>query len=136
MRLPRALISSTSRLVPRFASPRPFSTTTAGAMADKPASADRALPAPGDESAMPTLDISGGEGNLKLDALGPLVVNTDGTVARIGNWAQMNEIERNNTLRVLGKRNQQRLAALRSEAAAKEGGETTTTTSKEGETKS
>jgi hypothetical protein len=49
---------------------------------------------------------------MKLDHLGPLVVNKDGTLSRIGNWAEMSEIERQNTLRVLGKRNMLRREAL------------------------
>ncbi|KAH6851271.1 hypothetical protein B0I37DRAFT_373662 [Chaetomium sp. MPI-CAGE-AT-0009] len=48
-----------------------------------------------------------------LDALGPMVVNRDGTVSRIGNWHEMTAIERQNTLRILGKRNQLRLGNLR-----------------------
>lgn len=56
---------------------------------------------------------------IKLDHLGPLVVNKDGTLSRISNWAQMTEGERKNTLRILGKRNQIRLEGLRGE----EGGE-------------
>ena len=60
------------------------------------------------------LDLSGdGKAEAKLEHLGPLVVNEDGTLSRIANWTQMSEIERNNTLRVLGKRNQLRLARLR-----------------------
>ena len=59
------------------------------------------------------IDLSDGTGTAKLDHLGPLVVNADGTLSRIGNWAQMTEIERNNTLKVLGRRNQVRLKALR-----------------------
>lgn len=50
---------------------------------------------------------------MKLDALGPMVVNHDGTLSRIENWDQMSEIEQQNTLRVLNKRNKARLAALR-----------------------
>ncbi|KAL1840302.1 hypothetical protein VTJ49DRAFT_591 [Mycothermus thermophilus] len=48
-----------------------------------------------------------------LDNLGPMVVGRDGTVSRIANWHEMTEIERQNTLRVLCKRNQLRLANLR-----------------------
>lgn len=48
-----------------------------------------------------------------LDHLGPLVVNENGTMSRIANWAEMTEIERNNTLRVLGARNMLRLKKLR-----------------------
>ena len=54
----------------------------------------------------------GGEG-VRLDHLGPLVVHQDGTVSRIANWAEMTDIERKNTLRILGKRNQLRLETLR-----------------------
>jgi predicted Fe-S protein YdhL (DUF1289 family) len=42
-----------------------------------------------------------------------MVVNRDGTVSRIGNWHEMSGIERQNTLRILGKRNQLRLGNLR-----------------------
>ena len=60
------------------------------------------------------LDLSNeGGSSVTLDHLGPMVVNVDGTLSRIGNWAQMTEIERKNTLRVLGKRNKQRLDALK-----------------------
>lgn len=47
--------------------------------------------------------------------MGPLVVNKDGTLSRISNWDKMAEIERQNTLRILGKRNQLRLDGLRAE---------------------
>lgn len=56
-----------------------------------------------------------GEG-IKLDHLGPMVVNVDGTLSRIGNWDKMAPIERENTLRIIGKRNQARLATLRAAA--------------------
>ncbi|KAI1311146.1 hypothetical protein F5Y03DRAFT_322484 [Xylaria venustula] len=69
-----------------------------------------ALPAAGD-SASSTLEVGGAA--LRLDHLGPLVVNEDGTMSRIANWEQMADIERENTLRILGKRNQMRLAKLR-----------------------
>jgi hypothetical protein len=64
------------------------------------------------------LDMSGGGTTVKLDHLGPMVVNVDGTLSQIGNWQQMTEVEKENTLRVLGKRNQRRLEVLR----AKENG--------------
>ncbi|CAI7641542.1 unnamed protein product [Penicillium glandicola] len=67
------------------------------------------------------LDMSGGGTAVKLDHLGPMVVNVDGTLSQIGNWQQMTEIEKSNTLRVLGKRNQKRLEALRAKEKA-EGG--------------
>ncbi|KHO01918.1 uncharacterized protein MAM_00919 [Metarhizium album ARSEF 1941] len=77
-----------------------------------PSPGGRALPAPGDNSAT-TLDVSGHGTTVKLDHLGPLVVNVDGTVSRISNWPEMGDVEKQNTLRVLGRRNKQRLAALR-----------------------
>ncbi|TDZ33710.1 hypothetical protein C8035_v011210 [Colletotrichum spinosum] len=63
-----------------------------------------------------TLDLggqAGGSASTRLDHLGPLVVNQDGTMSRISNWGEMTEIERQNTLRFLGRRNQIRLAKLR-----------------------
>ncbi|KAI0865281.1 hypothetical protein F4860DRAFT_460835 [Xylaria cubensis] len=76
------------------------------------------LPAlPAADGATSTLEVGGAA--LRLDHLGPLVVNEDGTLSRIANWEKMADIERENTLRILGKRNQVRLAKLR---AAKESG--------------
>ncbi|KAL4879794.1 hypothetical protein BJY04DRAFT_89615 [Aspergillus karnatakaensis] len=77
-----------------------------------------ALPDAG--SATHQLDVNGD--GVKLDHLGPLIVNQDGTLSRIGNWAQMTELEKKNTLRVLGKRNKERMARLKAEQA--EGAET------------
>jgi hypothetical protein len=56
--------------------------------------------------------MSTGGSTVKLDHMGPLVVNKDGTLSRISNWAEMADIERQNTLRILGKRNQLRREAL------------------------
>lgn len=42
-----------------------------------------------------------------------MVVNRDGTLSRIANWAEMSDVERRNTLRILGKRNALRLEGLR-----------------------
>lgn len=53
---------------------------------------------------------------VKLDHLGPLVVNKDGTLSRIANWETMTDIERQNTLRILVKRNQVRTEALKEAA--------------------
>ncbi|KAH7922521.1 hypothetical protein BV22DRAFT_1131377 [Leucogyrophana mollusca] len=47
---------------------------------------------------------------LKLDGLGPMVVNSDGTLSRIANWESMTEAERDRTMRVLAARNKIRLA--------------------------
>lgn len=72
------------------------------------------LPEPGSDASHATqLDVNGS--GVKLDHLGPLVVNKDGSLSRIANWDKMAEIERQNTLRILGKRNQLRLDSLKSE---------------------
>lgn len=55
-----------------------------------------------------------GEGTtISLDHLGPIVVNQDGTLSRVTNWDKMTEIEKRNTLRVLGKRNRLRMEKLK-----------------------
>lgn len=72
-----------------------------------------ALPAAGTASDIPQLDLSSGGSTVKLDTLGPMVVNVDGTLSRISNWDKMTEVEQKNTLRIIGKRNQQRLEALK-----------------------
>ncbi|KAM3490426.1 hypothetical protein MY3957_006299 [Beauveria namnaoensis] len=73
------------------------------------------LPAPGDAAGSDsiTLDVSGEGSTVKLAALGPLVVNVDGTVARIANWKEMTAVERETTVRMVGRRNEKRLDALR-----------------------
>lgn len=68
------------------------------------------------------LDMSTGGTTVSLDHLGPMVVNVDGTMSRISNWDKMAEIEKKNTLRIIGKRNKERLAALKG-AAAQNGGQ-------------
>ena len=94
---------------------------TAAAIGAACAEADRpllALPAPNEiqaegESAVQL--IVGQRVSLE-EELGTLVVNADGTVARISNWKQMSAPERANVLRVLGKRNKDRLEALKEQA--------------------
>jgi hypothetical protein len=58
------------------------------------------------------LDMSNGDTSIKLDHLGPMVVAANGTLSRIANWGEMTEMERRNTLRIIGKRNQERRAKL------------------------
>ncbi|KAJ7145782.1 hypothetical protein C8R44DRAFT_689861 [Mycena epipterygia] len=47
---------------------------------------------------------------VKLDDLGPMVVNSDGTLSRISNWSSLTDAEKERTLRVLSARNKIRLA--------------------------
>ncbi|KAK2742267.1 hypothetical protein FQN55_007936 [Onygenales sp. PD_40] len=63
------------------------------------------------------LDMSSGGATMSFGELGPVVVNVDGSLSRVGNWGAMSEIERANTLRILGKRNQERLRVLREREA-------------------
>lgn len=71
------------------------------------------------DSQTPKLDVSGGgDSTVTLDHLGPMVVNQDGSLSRITNWGQMTEIEKKNTLRVLGKRNKLRLDAVKAAGGA------------------
>ena len=86
-----------------------------------PPKAPLALPAaPSDGTT--TLDMSNGSTTVSLDHLGPMVVNVDGSMSRISNWDKMAEIEKKNTLRIIGKRNKSRLEALK-KARGEEGGE-------------
>jgi hypothetical protein len=75
------------------------------------------LPLPSPETAgddATTIEVNGARVSL-ADKLGPAVVNADGTMSRIANWAEMTEIERRNTVRILGQRNKIRLEALRAQ---------------------
>ncbi|CZR67098.1 uncharacterized protein PAC_16997 [Phialocephala subalpina] len=63
------------------------------------------------------LDMSTGSTTVKLDHLGPIVVNVDGTMSRISNWDKMADIEKKNTLRIISKRNNERLAVLKAKEA-------------------
>lgn len=78
-----------------------------------------ALPAPTGEEADTVIEVNGAP--VILDKLGPMVIGRNGEVSRIANWGEMAEIEKKNTLRILGKRNQLRLANLRGESAASQG---------------
>ena len=66
------------------------------------------------------LDLSTGPVSVKLDALGPVVVAEDGTISRIGNWAELTPAEQANTQRIISQRNNQRLAKLNAAQAVPE----------------
>lgn len=55
---------------------------------------------------------------VSLDNIGPLVIQTDGTAKRIANWDKLSPQERESTLRVIGKRNRERVAQLKKEGKA------------------
>ena len=93
-------------VAPASATPSPNPTAAVGVLP--------ALPAPGEGDGDNTvIEVNGAA--VALDKLGPMVIGRDGTVSRIANWGEMTDIERKNTLRILGKRNQLRLANLRGE---------------------
>ncbi|KAN0065349.1 hypothetical protein ACQY0O_001185 [Thecaphora frezii] len=66
------------------------------------------LPAPSDAT-----PASEAQTSFKLDHLGPVIVNTDGTISRIAGWTEMTELEKQRSLRLLAKRNNARMQALR-----------------------
>lgn len=53
------------------------------------------------------------ENCFKLDHLGPMVLNQDGSMSRIGNWGNMSEVEKANAARLICRRNKQRAQMLR-----------------------
>ncbi|CAE6445515.1 unnamed protein product [Rhizoctonia solani] len=73
-----------------------------------------ALPAPDESSvndpSLTTLEVGGK--SISFDKLGPMVVNSDGTLSRIANWQEMTPAEQKNTIRVLSKRNQLRTSTF------------------------
>ena len=75
------------------------------------------LPKPSQEIGQGPKSVEVNGDAVKLDHLGPIVVNQDGTLSRISNWAEMSDIERKNTLRILGKRNMLRLQSLKESEA-------------------
>merc|ERR1719238_567050 len=73
-----------------------------------------ALPAPEDVSEHEESEnvVTVGGEKVRMDNLGPIVLNEDGTMSRITNWHEMTEREQQNTLRVIAKRNAKRKKAL------------------------
>ncbi|KAJ3385032.1 hypothetical protein HDU84_002484 [Entophlyctis sp. JEL0112] len=65
-----------------------------------------------ENAAATTTTITVGGASVTLDRLGPVVINVDGTIARITNWDKMTEAERSNTLRLVARRNKERLQNL------------------------
>lgn len=55
---------------------------------------------------------------IQFEQLGPIVVNSDGTMSRIPNWHDMTDMEKERTVRILSKRNKERTERLRSEQAS------------------
>ena len=81
---------------------------------DAPPATDGPLALPADNGDVPKVAVGGGP--VALEALGPIVINTDGTTALITNWPEMTPAEQANTRRVIVARNKQRLAKLKAAA--------------------
>ena len=70
-------------------------------------------PAVGD--GLGTRQINLGE-TLKLDDLGPIIINPDGTTRRIANWANLTKSEQESSWRLISARNKKRIKALQEKA--------------------
>lgn len=64
-----------------------------------------------EDASVTTVVVVDGE-PVKLDKLGPVVINKDGTASRITNWQEMTPVEQQKTLRIISKRNKARIAAI------------------------
>jgi hypothetical protein len=84
------------------AGPRDDSSLTGGESSDN---IPRLLPAGENDKDIPVLKL--GE-TISFEALGPIILNTDGTTRRIANWDDMTEPERQTTWRRIKVRNEQR----------------------------
>lgn len=107
---------------PHKASPIPdtLSLTAINVVMSSPKhTAPLALPAPdassSNDPSVTTLEVGGK--TISFDKLGPMVVNSDGTLSRIANWQEMTPAEQRNTIRVLSKRNQLRTATISQQIA-------------------
>lgn len=67
------------------------------------------LPESSGDDTVPTLKL--GE-KMKFDHLGPIIINSDGSTRRIGNWDTLTEKEKEVTWRRISKRNEERRQAL------------------------
>lgn len=52
------------------------------------------------------------ESTYRFDALGPIVINSDGTTSRISNWTTMTESEKKTAVRLISARNKRRKEAI------------------------
>jgi len=121
---PREPPAPTATTVAAEPPPTAATATVAPAPPAQPAAAPApehllALPAPEDVNSLITLDVSTGQA-VTLDHMGPVVVNTDGTLSRITNWARLTDEEQNATKRRIAKRNVERLKAFRDRGELKD----------------
>eukprot|EP00538_Stauroneis_constricta_P014277 CAMPEP_0119568470 /NCGR_PEP_ID=MMETSP1352-20130426/38962_1 /TAXON_ID=265584 /ORGANISM="Stauroneis constricta, Strain CCMP1120" /LENGTH=124 /DNA_ID=CAMNT_0007617873 /DNA_START=73 /DNA_END=447 /DNA_ORIENTATION=+ len=67
------------------------------------------LPSSDPDPSIPTIKL--GE-TIRFEELGPIILNTDGTTRRIGNWDTLSEHEKKVTWRRISKRNEERRQVL------------------------
>ena len=79
--------------------------------------AAKAAKSAGDGDSMESDVLVVGGNPVKVDRLGPIVVNKDGSLSRITNWLEMSKGEQQKTLLVVAKRNKKRMRQLESEGA-------------------
>mmetsp|Transcript_23852 Transcript_23852/g.27485 ORF Transcript_23852/g.27485 Transcript_23852/m.27485 type:complete len:123 (+) Transcript_23852:90-458(+) len=85
------------------------------AFSTTPSSGDKSLPVllPSDpNNKSPRTKINVGGKAVNLDALGPVILNKDGTTRKIDNWDDMSEMEQEVCWRKISKRNAERKAVL------------------------
>mmetsp|Transcript_25018 Transcript_25018/g.33171 ORF Transcript_25018/g.33171 Transcript_25018/m.33171 type:complete len:208 (-) Transcript_25018:1681-2304(-) len=75
-----------------------------------PSSIPQLMPADPNDTSIPTVTLGGDA--ISLDALGPIVINLDGSTSRIDNWGIMTDREKEVTKRRIGKRNRERREML------------------------
>jgi hypothetical protein len=63
----------------------------------------------------------------KMDHLGPIIINPDGTTRRIANWDTLSPIEKETSWRMISARNKKRIAALQKAKEEAEASESTST---------
>ena len=61
-----------------------------------------------------------GDNSIRFDSLGPVIINENGTMSRITNWALLSPEEQSRILRILPQRNARRLAQLRNQETGSE----------------
>ncbi|KAL1525948.1 hypothetical protein AB1Y20_020774 [Prymnesium parvum] len=96
----------------RFQQAKQEAAASADPAPDAPPAPLLALPSPEDVSRKIDLDVTTGQA-VVLDRLGPVVVNTDGTLSRVSNWEELSAQEQEATKRRISKRNVERLRAFR-----------------------
>lgn len=77
-----------------------------------------ALPEPTSIGTSDQLELNGPA--LKLDKLGPIIVNSDGTTQRINNWQELSKQEQDSAWRIIAKRNKERVEYLKNQQKLQE----------------